>query len=575
MKKYLLSAGFLVIGVFLGWLLFADSNSNETANEHNHTADANEIWTCSMHPQVRKNEPGACPICGMDLIPLDENSSGNPFVLEMSEEAVKISQIQTTLVGGSNFQNSELELSGKIEVNETNSASLVTHIPGRIEKLYVSYTGEKVNKGQKIASIYSPTLITAQKELLEAQKIKGSQPQLFEAAKNKLKYWKITESQIQEILSQEEVIETFNIYAAYSGVVNERKVSVGDYKQEGNVLFEIQNLNSLWVVFDVYEKDISTVNVGDIISFSTTSNPGKNYESRIVFIDPVLNSQTRTAKVRAEISNTASNLKPEMFVRGKLIGNTFNSSEIVVPKSAVMWTGTRSVVYVQLANTEIPSFEYREVVLGASIGNNYEIISGLSAGEYVVTQGAFVIDASAQLNNQASMMNQMSKPNEGKTSDVVPDYSSSTPEAFKDQLEQVLVAYYSLKESLVNSDKEQASITSNKLLLNLQKTDMTLVKGDAHIYWMKKSNQLTIQANSIESTKEIAEQRKVFAQMSLSLIEVIKAFGIGGESYEMYCPMTNNKQGAYWLSAETEIRNPYYGDKMMGCGEIRNELSFE
>ena len=223
MKKYLLSAGFLVIGVFLGWLLFAGSNSNETANEHNHTADANEIWTCSMHPQIRKNEPGACPICGMDLIPLDENSSGNPFVLEMSEEAVKISQIQTTLVGGSNFQNSELELSVKIEVNETNSASLVTHIPGRIEKLYVSYTGEKVNKGQKIASIYSPTLITAQKELLEAQKIKGSQPQLFEATKNKLKYWKITESQIQEILSQEEVIETFNIYAAYSGVVMREK----------------------------------------------------------------------------------------------------------------------------------------------------------------------------------------------------------------------------------------------------------------------------------------------------------------------------------------------------------------
>jgi membrane fusion protein, copper/silver efflux system len=575
MKKYLLSAGFLVIGVFLGWLLFAGSNSNETANEHNHTADANEIWTCSMHPQIRKNEPGACPICGMDLIPLDENSSDNPFVLEMSEEAVKISQIQTTLVGGSNSQNSELELSGKIEVNETNSASLVTHIPGRIEKLYVSYTGEKVNKGQKIASIYSPTLITAQKELLEAQKIKGSQPQLFEAAKNKLKYWKITESQIQEILSQEEVIETFNIYAAYSGVVNERKVSVGDYKQEGNVLFEIQNLNSLWVVFDVYEKDISTINVGDVITFSTTSNPGKNYESKIVFIDPVLNSQTRTAKVRAEISNTASNLKPEMFVRGKLIGNEVKSSEIVVPKSAIMWTGTRSVVYVQLENTEIPSFEYREVVLGVSIGNNYEIKSGLSAGEYVVTQGAFVIDASAQLNNQASMMNQFSSPDKGNASDDVPDYVSSTSKEFKKQLEIVLNSYYTIKESLVNSDNKQASIASNKLLLNLQKTDMTLVKGDAHIYWMKKSNQLTIQANSIESTKEIAEQRKVFAQMSLSLIEVIKAFGIGGESYEMYCPMTNNKQGAYWLSAETEIRNPYYGDKMMGCGEIRNELSFE
>jgi Cu(I)/Ag(I) efflux system membrane fusion protein len=328
------------------------------------------------------------------------------------------------------------------------------------------------------------------------------------------------------------------------------------------------------VVFDVYEKDISTINVGDVITFSTTSNPGKNYESKIVFIDPVLNGQTRTAKIRAEISNSSSNLKPEMFVRGKLIGNEVNSSEIVVPKSAVMWTGTRSVVYVQLENTEIPSFEYREVVLGVSIGNNYEIKSGLSAGEYVVTQGAFVIDASAQLYNQASMMNQFSSPDKGNASDDVPDYVSSTSKEFKKQLEIVLNSYYTIKESLVNSDIKQASIASNKLLSNLQKTDMALIKGAAHIYWMKKMNELTAQAKSIENNEEIAEQRKAFTQLSSTMIVVTKAFGIGGKSYEMYCPMANNKKGGFWLSNENNIRNPYYGDKMLGCGEIKNELKF-
>jgi len=411
MKKYLINASVLVIGLILGWVIFGGNEKSRSVDESDHThatsTEKEQIWTCSMHPQIRKNESGQCPICGMDLIPLNENSSSNPYVLEMSEEAVKISQIQTTKVVTENKYSSNLEVSGKIEVNESNSSSIVSQVPGRIEKLYVSFTGENVQKGQKIASIYSAQLITAQKELLEAEKMKESQPALFKAAMNKLKYWKLTEQQIDAILTSNEIVETFIIYADYSGVVNRKNVAVGDHIKEGEVLFDIQNLNTLWVVFDVYEKDIQGVKVGDRIKFSTTAEPGVIYNSKIAFIDPLINAQTRTAKIRAEISNTSSNLKPEMFVIGELEGNQKGTSGLVVPKSAVMWTGTRSVVYVQLENTSIPSFQYREVVLGASVGNNYSIKSGLSAGEFVVTQGAFVIDASAQLNNQASMMNGM------------------------------------------------------------------------------------------------------------------------------------------------------------------------
>lgn len=575
MNKYLISVGTLIIGVFLGWLIFgADSSEKTAVSEHLHGSEEsnNEIWTCSMHPQIRSNEPGACPICGMDLIPLDENSSNNPFVLEMSEEAVKISQIQTTTVGSTNSEKSDLEVAGKIEVNETNAASIVSHIPGRIEKLYISFTGEQVTKGQKIASIYSPLLITAQKELLEAQKIKASQPQLFEAAKNKLKFWKITDNQIEEILSAKEVIETFNIYAAYSGVVQKKKVSVGDYISQGDVLFDIQNLKDLWVVFDVYEKDISTVNIGDVISFSTTSNPGINYESKIVFIDPSINSQTRTAKIRAEISNSTASLKPEMFVRGYLSSNTNASSGLTIPKSSVMWTGTRSVVYVQLENTEIPSFEYREVVLGTSIGDNYIIKSGLKSGEQVVTQGAFVIDASAQLNNQASMMNQLSSQDQTKTVESTPDFVLDASDAFKNQLELVFSEYIQVKESLVNSDSKSASSAAEELNITLSKVDMKKVKGEAHIFWMKKSEELEHQTTLIQNSNLITEQRNAFGKLSKSMIAVTKSFGIGGQSYEMYCPMANSKEGAYWLSTENEIRNPYYGEKMMGCGEVKNEI---
>ncbi len=570
-------ASALILGLFLGWLFFSKGETEQSTDhsKHDHavTESADQIWTCSMHPQIRKDEPGACPICGMDLIPLTENTSSHPYVLEMSDEAVKISQIQTTKVVSENQQNSNLELSGKVEVNESNSASLVTHIPGRIEKLYVSFTGEKVQKGQRIAALYSPLLITAQKELLEAEKMKESQPQLFEATRNKLKYWKITDEQIDEILASNEVKETFNIYAGHSGVVNKRHVSVGDYIGEGEVLFDIQNLNDVWVVFDVYEQDIRDVKVGDVITFSTIADPGISYKSNVAFIDPIINTQTRTTKIRAEISNRTAKLKPEMFVKGQLKGTIDESSDLIVPKSAVMWTGTRSVVYVQLENTKIPSFEYREVVLGPSIGNNYAIKSGLKSGEQVVTHGAFVIDASAQLNNQASMMNRLTDQSADEQG-TVPNFIKTTPEAFKAQLNEMNNHYFTVKNALVSGEMKMAKNGAKLLLSQLKKVDMNLVKGDAHLFWMKKSMVIEEQSQRIFDAPNIAIQRKEFRNLSVPIIEVTKAFGIGDSSYEMFCPMTYNKEGGSWLSMEKEVKNPYYGQKMLNCGEVKQQLSF-
>ncbi len=313
-----------------------------------------------MHPQIRQPEPGDCPICGMDLIPLDANNNSNPLVFEMTDDAVKIANIQTTLVGSGSVDAKGLKLSGKIKADETNSASIVSHISGRIEKLFVSYTGEKVNKGQKIASIYSPKLITAQKELLEANKVKDANPKLYEAAVNKLKFWKITEEQIESIITSKEVIESFNIYAGFSGVVLNKKVSVGDYLNEGEVLFDIKNLNQLWAIFDIYETDLSSIELGNEINFTTPAISNKTFTSSIVFIDPVINPTTRTATIRTTINNQNQLLKPEMFLEGIITNNSKTSDVVLVPKSAVLWTGERSVVYVKLPDLEMPSFEFRK-----------------------------------------------------------------------------------------------------------------------------------------------------------------------------------------------------------------------
>lgn len=416
-KNLIIIGGVFLVGLLIGYLIFGGNTSiehsedNSTNQSAETTTESETIWTCSMHPQIKMPEPGDCPICGMDLIPLDNNASDNPLVIATTMDAIKLSNIQTTVVGGSisSGNGGELKLSGKIQANETTTASIVSHIPGRIEKLFISFTGERVSKGQKIAAIYSPNLITAQKELIEANKVKDLQPSLFEATKNKLKYWKITDKQINDILVENKVKEYFNIYADHSGVVTKRKVSVGDHLMEGGVLFEIQNLNKLWVVFDIYESDLSKIKRGDVITFTTPSLPNKEFTAKISFIDPVINPKTRAGSARIEIVNSKNQLMPEMFVNGVLAlrGNSLNNKEetLIIPKSSVLWTGERSVVYVKLPDVEIPSFEFREVIIGESVGDNYIVLEGLKVGEEVVTKGAFVIDASAQLNNQSSMMN--------------------------------------------------------------------------------------------------------------------------------------------------------------------------
>lgn len=577
MKKYILYAGILVGGILLGWIIFGggSANSKDAKTSSNSTEEA-QIWTCSMHPQIRLPEPGDCPICGMTLIPLESDGNSNPLVFEMTEDAMKIANIQTTVIGTRKSDGNSLKLSGKIKVDETNSASIVSHISGRIEKLYVSFTGEKVIQGQKIASIYSPKLITAQKELLEAYKVKDSNPKLYNATVNKLKYWKITDSQIQSIINSENVIESFNIYAGFSGVVLNKKVSVGDYLNEGEVLFDIQNLNQLWAVFDAYEADLSALKVGDKIMYSTTALPNRTFTSTIDFIDPVINASSRTAKIRAVVNNAQQQLKPEMFIEGTVAGSGSSKEGLSVPKTAVLWTGERSVVYVKLPNMNVPSFEFREVSIGDAIGSNYAVLSGLNSGDEVVTNGAFVIDASAQLNNQSSMMNRnlLSNNTVGNSEDYTPDYVAETPMKFKDQLNQVARTYLLVKNALVSDNAKEASKHAKILIQNVDGVDMSLIKGPAHMYWMEKNKEMKTSAKSLADNTNIEKQRDSFKKISNSMIEVLKAFGVENESmYVQFCPMADNKKGGYWLSEQSAIKNPYMGEKMLTCGSTEYKLN--
>jgi Cu(I)/Ag(I) efflux system membrane fusion protein len=407
-KTLIISAASLVFGLLVGWLFFG-SNSTLSTEEHDHASEVKteSIWTCSMHPQIRKEEPGKCPICGMTLIPLEnETDELDPKAVSMSPTAMQLAQVQTMIVSAGNTSKT-LRLDGKVQADERLLYTQASHIPGRIEKLMVDFTGEYVAKGQVIALVYSPDLIVAQEELREAANNKETQAQLFNAAKQKLKNWKITDEQIDNMLTSKVTLEQFPIMANVSGYVTKRYINLGDYIKLGQPLYEIADLSKVWVLFDVYEGEIAYLKKGDKVTYSIASLAGEIFTGTISYIDPMIDPKTRVAKARLETNNSSLKLKPEMFVSGE-ISSKINTGDntISIPKSAVMWTGIRSVVYVLNENSTGVSFIMREVILGPELGEYYVIESGLHSGEVIAVNGTFSIDAAAQLAGKPSMMNQ-------------------------------------------------------------------------------------------------------------------------------------------------------------------------
>jgi Cu(I)/Ag(I) efflux system membrane fusion protein len=364
------------------------------------------------------DHPGKCPICGMELIPLVKSSttSVDPSAIHLSKEAAQLANVLTSVVTKQKPVK-EVRLYGKVQADERLFQSQVAHVPGRIERLSVNFTGESVIKGQVLAEIYSPELITAQQELLETVKTKQLQPELYEASKEKLRQWKLTDDQIAKIESSGVIQNNFEVLSNTAGTVTARRVNNGDHVSEGTVLFDIADLSKVWIMFDAYESDLQFLHTGEKLSFNLQALPGIDFTGNIIFIDPVIDPVTRVAKIRVETTNQSGKLKPEMFATG-IVSTTLNEyrDNMVIPKTAVLWTGKRSVVYVKQPGTDEPIFKLREIGLGPMLGESYVITDGLAEGEEIVTSGTFSVDAAAQLEGKPSMMN----PRGGKTSTMPP-----------------------------------------------------------------------------------------------------------------------------------------------------------
>ncbi len=559
----------LILGVLIGKYIFkGDVSSIKTT-----TATKVEHWTCSMHPEINLPEFGDCPKCGMDLIPAttsDDGLAANQF--KMTKNAMALANIQTFVVGGETANKSNgnfLKLSGKIQTNGKTSAMQTAHFGGRLERLYFKTKGEYVKRGSLIASVYSPELVTAQNELLEAMKIKELQPELYKAVRNKLKNWKISEKQIQHIERTKKVMTNFNMYANVSGTIDTIFAQEGNHIVEGGPIFMISNLSSVWAVFDVYEQDVKHLKIGQELSVNFNAYPNEEVAVKVDFIDPILNSKTRTIAVRATLKSKNNHLKPGMlqssfvYIKDTLGEKTVH---VVIPKTAVLWTGKRSVVYVK-PNKNESIFELRNVELGTSIGGNYQIQKGLEKGEEVVVNGIFTIDAVAQLQGKSSMMNQ-------ELEEDVKEIKVNTK--FKNQLSDVFAAYINLKDAYVLTDAQKVSKHAKIMLANLQKVKKQELKTpSAYQIWMDASEKMKSNLKDIQQEKDIEKQRSVFILVSNTMQKVIEKFNINQKIYVQFCPMANDNTGAFWLSIEEKIRNPYFGDKMLHCGSVEKVLNSE
>lgn len=577
-KSYLWIGLALAAGLLLGYFIFSGpGDAMNATGEHNHTqADADQMWTCSMHPQILQPEPGSCPICGMDLIPADSGADGlAPGQLRLTENALALADVQTIRLGDTESGNRVLTLSGTIEANEKKIATQSAYFDGRIETLSINYEGEPVRKGQRLATLYAPDLVAAQQELLTAARLKETQPQLYQAVRKKLELWKLSGERIRQIEESGEVQEYFPVFSDVSGTVSQIDVAAGDYVRKGEPLFRIADLGTVWVEFDAYENQLAALKTGQELTIRAGALEGREFRAPIQFISPILNSTTRTAVVRATIDNSGGELKPGMFVRAELeVSGEAAGEGLVVPQSAVLWTGERSIVYVK-PDASRPVFEMREVHLGTALPGGYRVLDGLQPGEVVVVNGTFTLDAAAQLQGKKSMMNPESEPmgkmhdhgDMGSEDGMAANVSSGTgqpgpklPQADQAVFREVLSAYLELKDALVASDNDKAARAAAHAagLLKSAGEGLSGLRGDFR---------------ELGAATDVDGKRERFIGLSERMVALASGVSdLPGTLFVQFCPMADENRGAYWLSKQESIRNPYFGDAMLTCGEVRDTL---
>ena len=389
---------YVIIVTFILLLASCTKNENQQQNHANSSAmaEAATVYTCPMHPSVISDKPGACPVCGMALVKKSALKDMSNDELKNLEH-VSLSSTQRVLANVTTIPVERMPLAkmidvvGIVDVAETYQATVSARFRGRIDKQYVNFTGGYVEKGEPLVEMYSPDLVSSQQEFILS--LDGNQQNLIEGMRERLRLnYGMTAEQIHHIEETRKVQTAVQFSSPISGTVVLKQVQEGQYVDEGTVLYQLANLSKVWIYLDVYEKDIQFVRKGQIVHITSDANPDEEFSGRVTFIDPVMNAETRTIRIRSEFDNRLGKLKPKMFVKAQL--HIEGRKTLTVPVSAIMFTGKRTVVWVE---TEKNTFQPRDVVLGQSTNDEYEIVSGLEEGEMIAVSGGFLIDSESAL----------------------------------------------------------------------------------------------------------------------------------------------------------------------------------
>ncbi len=383
-------------------------------------------YTDAMHPSVKvsvedyNKGDDSCPICYMPLVPVYEQDAGSDtnilseaFNSKPADIEIRLSSREEIMADISTAEVSYqtihkmIRTSGSIEFDERRVSLVSAYIGGRIEKLYVNFTGASVYYGQALGTIYSPDLISTQEEYIaalnraEQYQDNATYTSLVDSARQRLKLWGVSEKEIQALEKSRKPNMYLTLYSPMRGVVIDKNVREGEYVKEGQPLYKIGDLRKVWVQTDIFEYELPYVKIGQTVDITSVSFPDRTFRGTITFIDRVINPQTRSVKVRVEINNSDLQLKPGMFVTSTLTARF--SKRLVIPKTALLDTGLRKLVYIKVTNTAQGNiYSPRIVETGISDDNVIEILGGLNPGDQVVKSGAFLLDSHAELSGAHS-----------------------------------------------------------------------------------------------------------------------------------------------------------------------------